>query len=81
MRVFKIPDEIPEIVRLVVEAVVAVIIVVDAYGMRSDAVDGAEKFIVRPPAPTSAPVPESVIAVPCETDDVATDWREPDPEP
>ena len=61
-----------EAMRLVEEAVVAVIIVVLAYGMESAEDAGAEKLMVRALAPTRAAVPDSEIAVPAMAEEVAT---------
>ena len=68
------PDESAEIRKLVVEARVEVIIVVDANGMESPVPAGAEKLTVSAVPPTNAPaVPENEMAVPAIGDDVATD--------
>ena len=72
--VFKIdPELIPEIHRFVLDAVVAVTIVVLAKGMERPVPAGAEKLIVNPLPPTSAPVPVILMAVPLLADVVATD--------
>ena len=62
----------PEMVRFVVEAVVAVTIVVLANGMERPVPAGAAKLMVRA-EPTSAPDPESEMAVPAIGEEVATD--------
>ncbi len=61
-----------ETMMLVVDAVVALIIVVDANGIESPVPAGAAKLMVSA-LPTSAPAPESEIAVPAIGDEVATD--------
>lgn len=61
-----------ETMRFVDEAVVAEIIVVEANGIERPVPAGAAKLIVSA-EPTSAPEPESEIAVPATGDDVATD--------
>ena len=66
------PLVMPDTQRFVELAVVAEIIVVEANGMESPVPAGAAKLIVRAD-PTSAPEPESEIAVPATGDDVATD--------
>jgi hypothetical protein len=58
--------------RFVEEAVVAVTIVVEAKGIDRGPVAGASKLIVRA-GPTSAPVPESEMAVPATGAEVATE--------
>ena len=68
----------PEIQRFVVDAVVAVIIVVEANGMESPVPRGAAKLMVSA-LPTSAPEPESEIAVPPIGEEVATDWYADEP--
>ena len=66
---------IPEIQRLVVEAVVAETMVVEANGMESPVPRGAAKLMVRDVPPTSEPaVPPNESAVPAVTEEVATDW-------
>jgi len=55
--------------------------VVEANGIESPASVGAEKLMVRPEPPTSAPVPESEMAVPATGDDVATLCIAPVPAP
>lgn len=67
-----VPEAREEIHRFVEEAVVAVIIVVDASGIESDCVVGAAKLMVSA-GPTRDPVPESEMAVPATGDEVATD--------
>ena len=67
------PEAMLEIQRLVEEAVVAVIIVVEANGIERPVDAGAWKLIVRPLPPMRADVPESEIAVPAVGDVVATD--------
>ena len=62
-----------EIQRFVDEAVVAVIIVVEAKGIERPSVVGAWKLMVRA-EPTRDPAPESEIAVPAIGEEVATDW-------
>jgi hypothetical protein len=74
------PEAIEEMVRFEVEAVVAVMAVVDAYGMLSAEEAGAEKLMVIP-LPTTAPVPVTEIAVPFDTDEVPTDCIAPVPAP
>ena len=62
----------PLIVRFVVDAVVAVIMVVLANGMERPVPAGAEKLMVSA-EPTREPEPESEIAVPAIGEEVATD--------
>src|ERR1700733_2257540 len=63
-----------ETVRLVVLASVAVMLVVDAYGIESAEPVGAAKLMVRALPPTNAPaVPEKDRAVPAVMEEVATD--------
>ena len=61
-----------EAMRFVDDAVVADTIVVDANGMERPTPAGAAKLMVSAD-PTSAPLPESEMAVPAIGDDVATD--------
>ena len=71
-----------EMVRFVVDALVAVIAVVDANGMRSADDAGAEKLTVSAFPPTRDPaVPANEMAVPAVTDEVATFCRAPEPTP
>lgn len=74
------PELMPEIQRLVDEAVVAVIMVVDAKGIDNPVPAGAAKLMVRA-EPTSAPLPDSEMAVPAMGDEVAVDWYTPEPPP
>ena len=72
---------IPEILKFVDDAVVAVTIVVDANGIESPVPRGAEKLIVNPFPPTRLPVPVMEIAVPLLAVVVAMDWYTPPPPP
>ena len=65
------PEASEETQRFVLDAVVAVTIVVLAKGMERPTVDGAAKLMVSA-EPTSAPEPEREIAVPASGEEVAT---------
>ena len=67
------PGLTPEIQRFVDDAVVALIMVVEANGIDNPVPAGAAKLMVRPEPPTSAPVPVIEIAVPFDAVVVATD--------
>lgn len=73
-------ESIEEMVRLVVDALVAVSMVVEAYGMESAVVRGALKVMPGDTLPTTVNAEQ---AMPLEQDaeEVATDCRAPEPEP